>query len=58
MATNSWLDILDTALAWEALFIFDLMIFLLTFYKTYKEQLKYSLAERLDLLSLIVRGGA
>ncbi|KAI0689558.1 hypothetical protein BC835DRAFT_249847 [Cytidiella melzeri] len=46
------------AVAWEALFVFDAMIFSLTLLKTYKERLKYSLTKRLDIVSLMVRDGA
>ncbi|KAH9924195.1 uncharacterized protein B0H18DRAFT_1012769 [Fomitopsis serialis] len=47
------------AVAWESLFVFDLMIFSLTMYKTWKTRLLHSSrTDKLDLLSLISRDGA
>jgi hypothetical protein len=47
----------DIAVAWEALFTFDLLIFSLTLAKTYKERLRYGFEQRLDLVGLMVRDG-
>jgi len=46
------------ATAWEALFLFDLMIFLLTVYKTKQQRGMYSLTGKLGLVELILRDGA
>ena len=47
----------DIAVAWEALFTFDLVIFLLTLAKTYKERLRYGRRQKMDLVTLMVRDG-
>ncbi|EMD34819.1 hypothetical protein CERSUDRAFT_116996 [Gelatoporia subvermispora B] len=50
-----------TAVAWESLFVFDLMIFFLTMYKTWDNRVTRPLVRasgKLDLLSLIFRDGA
>ncbi|GJE86617.1 hypothetical protein PsYK624_026970 [Phanerochaete sordida] len=47
------------ATAWEALFVWDSVVFTLTLLKTYKERFRYAAVARgNDLLSLIVRDGA
>lgn len=48
---------LDIAVAWEALFAFDAMIFILTILKTYKERVGNKLVGRLNLISLMFRDG-
>ena len=47
----------DIAVAWEALFVYDLMIFSLTLYRSYKERLEYGVPMHTDLFSLIIRDG-
>ncbi|KAI0089518.1 hypothetical protein BDY19DRAFT_108365 [Irpex rosettiformis] len=46
------------AVAWEALFTFDAMIFVLTLLKTYKERASHRLVRPSDLVSLVFRDGA
>ncbi|OCH93912.1 hypothetical protein OBBRIDRAFT_789775 [Obba rivulosa] len=49
------------AVAWESLFVYDLMIFFLTMYKTWKTRRNNPIVRasgRLDLLSLMFRDGA
>ena len=50
-------SILDIAVAWEALFVYDIMIVTLTLLKTYKERFRFRRENRGDLVSLIVRDG-
>lgn len=45
-------------MAWESLFLFDLMIFGLTFYKSYQERFRFAHTGRNDLTVLIMRDGA
>ncbi|KAI0342270.1 hypothetical protein BDW22DRAFT_1345436 [Trametopsis cervina] len=45
------------AVAWEALFTFDSLIFILTLAKTYKERANYDFTGRANLVNLIVRDG-
>jgi len=46
------------AVAWEALFTFDSVIFLLTVFKTYKERVNHGLNRQMSLISLFFRDGA
>ncbi|KIP09726.1 hypothetical protein PHLGIDRAFT_126033 [Phlebiopsis gigantea 11061_1 CR5-6] len=46
------------AVAWESLFLFDLMIFGLTFYKSYQERFRFAHTGRNNLTALIMRDGA
>ncbi|KAH8097005.1 hypothetical protein BXZ70DRAFT_1009332 [Cristinia sonorae] len=46
------------AVAWECLFVFDLMIFSLTLYKSYNEASRNRLGSLNDLVYLIARDGA
>ncbi len=50
---------LDIAVAWEALFAYDILIFSLTLFKTYRERSYYRPGQwqKLDLIGLIVRDG-
>lgn len=50
-------SITDIAVAWEALFVYDIMIVTLTLLKTYKERIHIRRESRGDLVSLIVRDG-
>ncbi len=51
--------LLDIAVAWEALFVYDILIFALTLFKTYRERFYYRPGRRynIDLVGLIVRDG-
>ncbi len=51
--------LLDIAVAWEALFVYDILIFALTLFKTYRERSYYRPGQRrrIDLVGLIVRDG-
>ena len=46
-------------MAWEALFSFDLMIFILTLRRTYQQRqsIEYPFQERINLVTLIFRDG-
>ena len=48
---------LDIAGAWEALLVFDILIFILTIAKTYRNWCKPIVAGRISLYSLILRDG-
>jgi hypothetical protein len=47
----------DIAVAWEALFLYDLLIFSLTLYRSYKDRAPYDITMHTDLFSLVVRDG-
>ncbi|KAJ3558190.1 hypothetical protein NM688_g1072 [Phlebia brevispora] len=55
---SSRLSAIHIAVAWEALFAYDIMIVTLTLLKTYKERIRLRPEHRRDLVSLIVRDGA
>lgn len=55
---SSRLSAIRIAVAWESLFIYDFLIFSLTFLKTYRQRSMYSGPGRNDLIALIVRDGA
>lgn len=56
-AASSRISAIHIAVAWEALFIWDLLIFSLTFFKSVKNRGQYNRG-RNDLVSLILRDGA
>ncbi|GJE86595.1 hypothetical protein PsYK624_026750 [Phanerochaete sordida] len=56
-AASSLTSAIHIAVAWEALFAWDLLIFSLTFFKSIKNRGHYP-AGRNDLVSLIIRDGA
>lgn len=52
-------SVADIAVAWEALFVYDVMIVILTMARTYKERFHLRPSgHRRDLVGLIVRDGA
>ncbi|EKM56616.1 uncharacterized protein PHACADRAFT_253825 [Phanerochaete carnosa HHB-10118-sp] len=56
-AASSRTSAIHIAVAWEALFIWDLMIFSLTFFKSIQNRGQYA-GGRNDLVSLMIRDGA
>lgn len=47
-----------TAVSWEALFIYDVLIVSLTLFKAYRERARRRITSGNDLFGLIVRDGA
>ena len=52
-------EILDIAVAWEALLLFDSLVFVLTLLKTYKMRPRHDFTPlgRINIVSLVLRDG-